>query len=83
MTPLTVEEVQTVADLLHRDRVFLRAMLEDQLLKEQEGTLVRDLLADLDERFPSVLRCEFRAVGTLAILYKVLDLEYLLEDGIR
>ena len=55
-------------------------MLEDELLEEKEGPLVRDFLADLDKSFPGVFRREPRAIGTLGILHNVLDLKDLLED---
>ena len=80
VTARTIEEVETIFDLLDRDRLLLRAVLEDELLEEEERTLVRDLLPDLHERLPGVLRRELRTVRALAILHEVLDLEHLLKD---
>ena len=82
MATLGVEEIQTVLDLLHRNGVFLRAVLEDKLLKKKEGALVRDLLPHLDHRRPRVLRGELGALGALPVLDEELDLEGLFEDGV-
>jgi len=43
---------------------------------------MRDLLANLDECFPSIFGSELCAVGALTVLDKVFDLEGLLEDSI-
>lgn len=83
MTSLRVEEIQSVLHLLHRDRILLRAVLQDQLLQEQERPLVWDLLPDLHQCLPCVLRRQLRAIRTLTVLYEVLDLEDLLENGGR
>ena len=80
MAPRTVEEVEAVAHLLHRDRILLRAVLEDELLEEEERPFVWNLLSDLYQSFPGVLRGKLRAVGALAVLDEVLNLEYLFED---
>ena len=55
-------------------------MFEDKLLKKQEGTLMRDLLSDLNEGFPGVLSGKPCAVRTLCVLDEELDLEDLFED---
>jgi hypothetical protein len=78
-----VEEVEAILDFLDRDGIFLCTVLNDKLLEEQERSLMRDLLSDLDESFPGVFSGEPRAIGALPMLDKVLDLESLLEDGIR
>ena len=83
MRSTAVEKVKTVLDFLDGDGVFLRTMLDDKLLEEQEGSLVRDLLSDLNESLPGVFSSEPRAIGALPVLDKVLDLERLFEDGIR
>ena len=80
VAPRAVEEVQPILHLFHRDRVLLRAVLEDELLEEQERPLVRNLLPDLHESLPGVLRGQLRAVGALAVLNKELDLKDLLQD---
>ena len=78
MTPLAIEEVQTVLHLLQRNRVFLCPMLQDKLFKVQECAFMRDLLPHLDKGLPGVLCSQFRTVGALSVLDQVLDLEYLL-----
>lgn len=78
-----VEKVETVLDLLDTDRVLVGVVLQDELLEVEEGALVVDLLADLDERSPSVLRGETGALGALRALDDVLDLEDLLQNGGR
>ena len=55
-------------------------MFEDKLFKEQEGTLMWDLLPDLNESFPGVLGSESCTVWTLCVLDEELDLEDLFED---
>ena len=79
VTSLRVEEIQPILHLLHRDRVLLRAVIQDQLLQVQERPFMRDLLADLHQCLPRVLRRKLRAIRTLPVLHKVLDLEHLLE----
>lgn len=83
MTLLTVEEVQAISDFLHGDGIFLSSMFENELLEEQEGTLMRDLLSDLNKSFPGVLGSEPCAVWTLCVLDEELDLEDLFEDSGR
>ena len=80
MLPRRVEEVEPVARLLDRQRVSIRAVLEDELLEVVERPLVVDLLPDLHQRPPRVLRRQPRAVGTLPVLDHELDLEDLLQD---
>ena len=80
MASRAVEEVETIAHLLDGDGVLLGSVLEDKLLEEEEGPLMRDLLADLDEGLPGVLRSELGAVTTLRVLDDILHLEYLLKD---
>jgi len=41
MISLTVEEIESVPDFLYRDRILLRAMLQDQLLQKQKSPLMR------------------------------------------
>jgi len=77
---LTVEEVQAIPNLLHGDGIFLSSMFEDKLLEKQEGTLMRDLLSDLNKGFPGVLGSEPCAVWTLRVLDEELDLEDLFQD---
>lgn len=82
MTPLTIVEIQPILHLLHRNRILLCSVLQDELFKVQERPFVRDFLSDLNECLPGVLRCELRAVGTLAVLDEVLDFEDLFEDRV-
>ena len=79
MALLAVEEIQPVPDFLYGDGIFLSPVFEDKLFKEQEGTLMRDLLSDLNKGPPCVLGGKSRAVGTLCVLDEELDLEDLLE----
>ena len=57
MTPRAVEKVKTVSDFFYRDRILLRAMLQDELLEEQEGSFMRNFLSDLHECFPGIFSC--------------------------
>lgn len=43
---------------------------------------MRDLLSDLHERFPSVLRGKLGAVGTLTVLDEILDFKNLFKDSV-
>lgn len=78
-----VEEIESVLDLLDTDGILVGIVLENELLKVQESTLVVDLLSDLDECSPGVLGGETSALGALSSLNDVLDLEDLLQDGRR
>lgn len=79
--PLGKVEVYAVVHLLNVDGVLVGAMLEDELLEVEESALVRDLLADLDDGAPGVVRVRLCAVGALVVVLDVLDLERLLHDG--
>lgn len=57
----------------------MRTVLEDELLEEEEGLLVLDLLADLDGRLPRVRRVAALARVALLVLQDELDGEHLLE----
>jgi hypothetical protein len=78
-----VEEVESILDLGYRNGILVGVVLEDELLKVQESTLVVHLLANLDEGAPGVLGGETCALGALRSLNHVLDLKDLLEDGGR
>lgn len=80
MAALAVEEVEAIPNFLDRYRVFLCAVLEDELLEEEKGALMRNLLSDLHQGPPCVLRRELSTILTLTVLYEVLNLEHLLED---
>jgi hypothetical protein len=54
MISLTVEEIESIPDLLYRDRILLRAMLQDQLLQKQKCPLMRHFLSYLHKGFPGV-----------------------------
>ena len=58
-------------------------MFENQLLEVQESPFMMDLLPDLYQSLPGVLCCKLSAIWTLPMLYKVLDLKRLLENGVR
>lgn len=80
MAARTIEEIQPIPNFLHRYRILLGPMLQDQLLQVKEGSLVRHLLPNLYQRLPGVLGCQFSAVRALSMLYKILDLEDLFKD---
>ena len=78
MTPLAIEEVQTVLHFLQGNCILLRPMLQDELFKVQECTFMRDFLPDLNKGLPGVLRSQSRTVRTLSVLNQVFDFKYLL-----
>jgi hypothetical protein len=59
MTPLAIEEVQTVLHLLERNCVLLRPMLQDKLFKVQKRAFVWNFLPNLNKGFPRVLGSQF------------------------
>jgi hypothetical protein len=75
MASLAVKKVQTILDLLNRDRVLLGTMLEDELLEIKKGAFVRNFLPNLDESLPCVFGCKFGTIWALRMLYKVFNLE--------
>ena len=80
MTLLTVEKVQAVPHFPDGDGVFLDPVFEDKLFEEQEGTLMLNLLSDLNEGLPSIFCSESCTVWTLCVLDEKLDFEDLFED---
>jgi len=68
MTPLAIEEVQTVLHLFQGNCILLRPVLQDELLKVQECAFMWNFLPDLDKCLPGVLRGQFRTVGALSVL---------------
>ena len=58
----------------------MSSVFEDKLFKEQEGPLVRNLLSDLNKRFPGIFSSKPCAVRTLCVLDEELDLEDLFKD---
>lgn len=78
MTPLTIEEVETVLHLLQGNCILLRPVLQDKLLEVQERTFMWNFLPDLNKGLPSVLRSQSRTIGTLSVLNQVFDFKYLL-----
>jgi hypothetical protein len=54
MISLCEEEIDSIVDLLDIDSILVRSVLQDQLLEEEESTLMRDLLSDLDRGSPSI-----------------------------
>ena len=79
--PLGEVEVYTVVHLLDVDRILVGAMLKDKLLEVEEGSLVRDFLADLDDSAPGIVCVGLCTIGALVVVLDVLDLEGLLHDG--
>jgi hypothetical protein len=53
-------------------------MFQDELLKVQECTLMRNFLPDLDKSLPSVLCGQSGTVGALSVLDQIFDFKYLL-----
>ena len=53
--PLGEEEIQTVLRFLDVHGILVGAVLQNQLLQVQEGTLVGDLLANLNRGSPCVV----------------------------
>ena len=74
------EKVDTVLGLLDVEGIPMGAVLHDQLLEEQKGSLVEDLLADLDGGSPDVGRVRLGALGALLVGHDVDHLEALLEE---
>ena len=58
-------------------------MFQDKLFQKQECSFVWNFLADLNEGFPCILGCQLRTIRALSMLDKVLDFEYLFQDGVR
>lgn len=81
MGSLGVVKVQAILGLLDVDGVLVSTVLEDELLKVEEGTLMRDLLPDLDHGLPSVGGHDLGAIFALHCADDVLNLKLLLKDG--
>ena len=75
-----VEEIESVLDFLHRNRILVGVVLKDELLEVQESTLVVDLLSHLDERSPGVLGGQSSTFWTLRSGDGVFDFEDLLQN---
>lgn len=82
MTPGRVEEIKTVSDLLNRDGILLRAVLENKLLQVEECPFVGNFLSNLHQCSPGVLRSKTSTIRALAVLNEVLDFECLLEYSV-
>jgi hypothetical protein len=79
--PGGVEEVEAVFYLADGEGIAVGAVLEDELLEEEKGALVVDLLPHLDEGTPGVFGGQAGAFGALGVGDDEFDLEDLLEDG--
>lgn len=79
---LGVEKVKTIALLVDVRAVLVGVVLKDELLEEQEGTLVGDLLTDLNAGLPGVLGGETGTGRALAGLDDKRKDEGLLEDSV-
>jgi hypothetical protein len=63
--------------------LLVSVVLQDQLLEEQEGSLVIDLLPDLHAGLPGILRGQPGTLRTLGTLYDKSKDESLLQDRSR
>ena len=52
--PLSVEEIQSILDLLDVERISMSGVFEDQLFEVEEGSFVRDFLSNLNDRPPGI-----------------------------
>ena len=82
MRLLLVLEVQSFVHLLDSDGLFVGLVTQDQLLQEQEGSLVVHALSDLHLCLPGMRCVGDLAIITLQILHHKLNLECLLEKGV-
>jgi len=83
LVPLCKVEIKAVGDLANVCGSLVDAVLEDELLEEEERALVRDLLANLDHSAPRVLGlCSVARLADLAGDDE-LDDEGLLQDRRR
>lgn len=77
-------EVDAVGHVLDVDALVVRAVLEDELLEQEERLLVLDLLAHLDGRLPRVRRVAALARVALLVLEHELNAEDLLQlDAVK
>ena len=58
-------------------------MFQDELFQKQECSFVWNFLANLNEGLPRILGCQLRTIRALAMLDKILNFEYLFQDGVR
>ncbi|RPA81641.1 hypothetical protein BJ508DRAFT_369776 [Ascobolus immersus RN42] len=65
MTPLGIEEIQSILGLLDVRRLEMSLVFDDELFEVQEGPLVGNLLADLHTGSPGMGRVGLCTVGAL------------------
>ena len=75
------EEIDTIVNFLDVDCITVGTVLEDKLLEVEESTLVGDLLANLDDGAPCVVRETLLTIGALLVGLDELDFEGLLQNG--
>lgn len=80
MVSLREVEIQTILGLLDVDGIFVRAVLQDQLLQVEERPLVRYFLPNLNDSSESMMGEAFHAVRTLLCSDHVFHLKCLLND---
>ncbi|KAI6759461.1 hypothetical protein HG530_010141 [Fusarium avenaceum] len=80
LVPLGEEKVDTILGLPDVEGVLVCAVLHDELLEEQESSLVEDLLADLNSSSPDVGSVRLGTLRALLVRHHVYDLETLLEQ---
>ena len=72
-------KVDTVGHFLDVDRLFMRALLENELFEVQEGSLMWYFLPHLHYCAPGIVCIALGAVGTLSVLLHEFDFERLLK----
>ena len=75
-----IVEVQSISRLLNVDRFLVRIVTQNQLLQEEERTLVRHSLANLHLTCPLVRRPRLLAVVALLVLNHELHAKGLLQQ---
>jgi hypothetical protein len=78
---LSKVEVKTILGFLNVNGILVSTVLEDDLLEVEEGSLVRDLLTNLNSSAPGVVGIGLLTVGALLRGDDVFHLKCLLDDG--
>ena len=78
-----VLEVDSVGALLNANGLLVSIVFQNKLLKVEEGTLVVNALSHLDLRYPGMWRPSLFTVIALHVNDDELNLEGLLQQGVR